>query len=439
MPGLLDRAYYRLQRRALRKKKPRLTVIGRDIARAFASRPASPLPEQVVVKAVFRALDKTGNEGLKAIPRSWWLGYVKTLAAADFGAAELHLIESSAALDPRLLEGSAWLELYRLCLISGLFRVGLEVRGKAEQRFIQQAAPQCRALPALRAAFGVHLELGSWDAASAGLAALAAAGELPQKLAHGGWLLDSLSGTSVGPFSAEPSDGNAAERALRADLQGKTVALVGPVPNTQQAGAEIDGFDRIAKFNYRGGEAGRDPATQGRRVDIAYYNIEQSKYLARKMMPAFLTELAFPVFIKDKGFRVLQPYAEHGRVLRNLQWLLLDSEFNAGPNAVFDLLRFAPQVLKLFNQDLMLTAGRFPGYVQPSAGEVNYCYLFAETHDPVIQFRYLKHAWEAGLIQGDGMVSRVMAMSLPEFIDKLQAAHGGIGREALNPGARSAG
>lgn len=426
-----ERVLSRLQRRALKKKDRRIDLWHRGLQKAFRAVNLGTMAAHQ--RRLHRVAVRTGNRALLALPQHWWAAYSAAVTAPVNRLPEVQagLLERTRRLSASLMETDHWLELYRVCLISGLYSVALGVRQLAEIRGRDDAARPGATLSQLRTGFSVALEHGEGALACDLLGRLARAGESRAHLDHGAWLVDVVTGSEFGAF-AEADYGNDPLSQLRTTLEGKNVALVGPVPTDRAQGVEIDSFDLVAKFNYRGGELGCDPETQGRRVDIAYYNIQQAKYIARELDPSFLANLAFPIFIKDKGLRLLKSWAPSGRVLRNMQWLLLDSEFNAGPNAVYDLLRFAPARLKIFNTDLMLTAGRFQGYAQPGGEEINYSFSFAKTHDPVMQFRFFQCLRRNGQIEGDERFDYVMSLSLDDYIRKLQDGHGEIARESLN-------
>jgi hypothetical protein len=107
-----------------------------------------------------------------------------------------------------------------------------------------------------------------------------------------------------------------------------------------------------------------------------------------------------------------------------LQWLLPDTHFNAGPNAVIDLLRFRPGAVNIFNTDLMLSAGRFAGYRPEGAKPIEYTRSFIKTHDPVLQYVTMHRLWELGYIAGDTRFESVMTMGLSGYLEKLQGVHG---------------
>ena len=428
MPVWFDSVYCRLRRKALQSRDRRLGVLASGFERIIR-RSSSPL-SSADLRAIDSLLVRTGNRPLTSIGPAWWRAYAEAVAANDeaFPAKESHLLAISEEMLCSGLGCDDWLELYRICLISGLYVVGIRLRQNAEASALIEADANNAPARQLRRAASVLLETGRFSEAQVMLDRLRQAGGDPSLVDHGEWLVKLLGEVARVPFAGS---GEEAESETLKAFQGARIALVGPVPVSSQHGKEIDSFDLVAKFNYRGEARGLDPATQGRRVEISYYNIQQAKYIARNIDASFLSRVPFPIFIKDKGARLLGQYATNGRVLRNIEGLLLDSELNAGPNAIFDLLRFAPATVKVFNTDFMLTAGRYEGYSQPGGEEINYSHSFAKTHDPLMQFRWAKLAFSRGLIDGDDRFREVMGCDESLYIKRLQNGHGAIARENL--------
>jgi hypothetical protein len=104
--------------------------------------------------------------------------------------------------------------------------------------------------------------------------------------------------------------------------------------------------------------------------------------------------------------------------------MLPDTHFNAGPNAVLDLLRFNPAGIRVFNTDMMLSAGRFSGYRLAGAKPIDYTRSFIKTHDPFLQYEIMQRLWHMGSISGDPRFDEVMAMGLRRYTEQLQQAHG---------------
>lgn len=390
-----------------------------------------------ILSLVSRGLVRTGNEYLRALPDSWWQEFVRfvTSTECDGGGSEQILLEITETLNSELLDGDRWLDLYRICLFSGLFRLGLQVRHKAEDAIKREAAAKLGCIRTQYFTLAVSLESGEAEEATVALERLARL-QLPEcKLAQGFWLRDLLcTGTKTTLVEAYPGQSpqeHHAELSMLNAAKGCSIAVVGPVASPAEEGPEIDNFNLVAKFNYRGGEQGCDPQTQGRRIDVSYYNIDQAQYIAQHSDSGFPTNVKFPVFIKAKGFRAVKKVASGGRIVRNAQWLLLDSEFHAGTNALMDLFRFEPERVKVFNSDLMLTAGRYQGYWRPGTKPVNYCFSFAKTHDPFMQFNYLQRLWASGLMEGDTRFGAIMEKGLETYARDLQRVHGEFGRQVL--------
>lgn len=434
MPVWIDRVRYLLRRKSLRSRDRRLGVLASGLEKIFRSSP-STLSDQDF-RAIEKLLVRTGNQCLTGVGRVWWSAFSEAVTAneAGFPDKEATLLAIGAEASGDGFNSDDWLELYRICLISGLYTVGVGLRRRAEIAALIEAEPSSASEQQLRRALSVLIETGRFSEARSMLARLQKTESDPKLVEHGYWLVSLLANEAPTPL-VRPEEFSAESKMLEA-LQGSSVALVGPVPTDAENGHEIDSFDLVAKFNYRGGSGGLDPATQGKRVDISYYNIQQSKHIARNTDASFLSSVPFPVFIKDKGLRLLGQYATNGRVLKNLQRLLFDSELNAGPNAIFDLLRFTPATVKVFNTDFMLTAGRYKGYSQPGGEEINYSHSFAKTHDPLMQFRWARLAWSRGLIDGDDRFREVLGYDESTYITRLQEGHGGIARENLTGRAR---
>jgi|GEM_PF-1144555 len=419
---ITDRLWRWWHARMLRGRGPRTAAMAEAVGKAFTGNAT----ESERIHRLRRAVIRCGNAELAKLPDSWWSSYIRLLQGDEQDAA---LVAATAGLDGKMFSSAQWLELYRLCWITGIYRVAMSVRVHVEACVKAEADKSQADARSLRLALAIAIEKGQLSDAAAWLEKLSELGSLdPEKLAHGRWLVELLNGRLQPLALSSQSD---AESNTLQEISGASVALVGPAPFKARNGSDIDGFDWVAKFNYRGGAQGCDPQTQGRRVDIAYYNLVQSKFITKELDASFLRDLRFPVFIKEKGFRLLGAQNQNSRPVRNLEWALLDTELNAGPNAALDILRFNPARLKVFNTDLMLTGGRFAGYREPGAKEVNYSHSFAKTHDPVLQFRIFQQLFQKGILEGDDRFVEVMEMTLHEYIARLEEAHGGIAREAV--------
>lgn len=386
------------------------------------------------VRPLRRAFAKLGYGTPAPAMEAFWeeiVGASRICASElDADACQQKLISLGEKLEPDLLPFLGWLDLYRLCLAVGFFSAGKVLRDQALHVAVsraESALDQQTLIPGVYAA----LEKGQWEQARKLLTRLEATKLSGARVDQVKWLLSLLSGaadqTDYALRDRMPED----DQAFADLVKGKKLALVGPVPTTESKGPEIDGFDFVAKFNYRGGDKGRDPQSQGRRIDISYYNNSQAAALAKIDYDTVLRELKFAVFLSRKG-RSLFPESENRvRQLTPFLWLLPDSHFNAGPNAVLDLLRFEPAGIHVFNTDLMLSAGRFEGYLPGGASQIDYIRSFIKTHDPILQYEFMHHAWQAGLITGDQGFKDVVEMGIDTYLSRLQQVHGCVEQALL--------
>lgn len=317
------------------------------------------------------------------------------------------------------LPSLAWLDLYRLLFGLGYFSAALPLREKALARFVADAMEKEASLDCMEQGLAALVDQGRWTEAEALLARMDAMAFPANRSAFAAWLIGLFSGKLCGQVSPSSLQGSFFTQLVK----GKRIALVGPVPSNAGSGSVIDAFDLVAKFNYRGGDKGRDPVMQGQRIDISYYNLEQSRVFSRQVYLPIFESLSAVVFIKRKAVGFFANKVDQMRCIERFDWLLVDSELNVGPNAMLDCLAAGAEQVSIFNTDLMLTAGRADGYRPTGAPPTNYLRSFVKTHDPVMQYNFFHHAWDAGLIDGDEAFAEVMAMNLGQYIERLQKAH----------------
>lgn len=418
-------AHYLLSRRNLHRRSYRVVKLYSYFRRVLSTDSSDRRFQELGV-----ALIATGNQRLFRVPEVWWKRYFLIMRSPETEQAEAELLETTESLTADLLPAESWHELYRICLFSGLFLVAYSVRSKAAEAYQREAVRDDVPLEILRRAFALALEAGDGQSSKSILERLALRGEPGERLKQGAWFSDLMCKGVNSPDVTLDHD-NRAESNMFSLLNQRTVAVVGPVASSQINGPEIDSYDAVVKFNYRGGEQGCDPESQGARIDISYYNIDQSKYISRNAGADFPGKLEVAVFLKEKGLRVFRGEPDLARSILSPQWLLFDSEFHAGTNAILDLFRFSPNTVKLFNSDLMLTAGRYKGYWRPGTKSVNYCLSFAKTHDPIMQYNYIQKLWASGFLSVDARLFQIMSQGAKGYLKDLQSVHGREGRKRL--------
>jgi hypothetical protein len=334
-----------------------------------------------------------------------------------------HIEARAGALDATLLPYMCWLDLFRLCIGLGLFQVARVIREKALDCMVADASrPEATVL---QVALGCYAEVERENFDQAGTLV-----DRMERL-HCGvdrctqvrWYISLMAGDDTAIESAN-TWASVNDPGFGKFIAGKRIALVGPVATTHANGSEIDSQDLVVKFGYRGGLQGCDRQTQGERVDIAYYNNTQAENLSKADYKAVFSSLRWAVFHNRKGISRYPKTLQNLRHLTSLQWFLPDTHFNAGPNAVVDMLRFRPEAIRVFNTDMMLSSGRFSGYRQPDDKPTDYTRSFIKTHDPILQYQTMRRLWTCGYLSGDERFDEVMSMGLTRYLTELQNAYG---------------
>lgn len=350
------------------------------------------------------------------------IGSGRTSSLAD--GMESNLIAEIRALDSDALSVLGWLDFFHLGIGLGLYCLADSFRDKGIQLAVIEAKTGDPGLEKRILGFYGCVETGDYQTAQQLVETLQANGCEASRVEQAQWFLNLFrareEGQNTGLGPPELSDDTRFGRYI----EGKHLALVGPVPTETAHGPEIDGHDIVVKFSYRGGDKGRDPKTQGRRLDVSYYNNTQAQALAESNYADVLDAIDWGICINRKGRSRFPKQLDNLRQVASLQWLLPDTHFNAGPNAVLDLLRFNPTTIKVFNTDLMLSAGRYAGYRPAGAKPIEYTRSFIKTHDPVLQYKTMHRLWEMGYIVGDERFEEVMGMGLDEYLVNLQQVHG---------------
>ncbi|GGY79034.1 hypothetical protein [Marinobacter zhanjiangensis] len=290
----------------------------------------------------------------------------------------------------------------------------MQADGDAGNATLEQVTAACYA----------DIEAEDYTGARTRLRRMEAMGRTGKRLAHADWFITLMAAESDCDSRGIEQLLSDNDREFGALIRGQRVALVGPVPSKIAQGAEIDEHDVVVKFGYRGGDKGRDPETQGARLDVSYYNNSQAKLLAESNYDEVFASIRWAVCNNRKGLSHFPEDYPGLRLVASLQWLLPDTHLNAGPNALLDLLRFEPSGIKVFNTDMMLSSGRFAGYFPDGAKSIDHTRSFIKTHDPILQYQLMHRLWVCGHIEGDERFEEVMEMGLVGYLNELQKAYG---------------
>lgn len=204
-------------------------------------------------------------------------------------------------------------------------------------------------------------------------------------------------------------------------VNGKDVALVGPATSDVECSSSIDSYSVVARLNYKG--KAYLSSNKGKRVDVSYYGIQHAKSIRKEIGDVFVDQDFYAVAVKNKAHRIISKMIHNNRNIFSLIWLLNSSEFNIGLNAVYDLIRFNPRLLKIYYMDLMLSKGREGGYWFNSMLSTDVAKSFVETHDPIMQYSFYKLLYDRGILQGDIRFIEVMNMGIDNYLKELQKVY----------------
>ncbi|MCP3032733.1 hypothetical protein LF817_15520 [Halobacillus sp. A1] len=200
-------------------------------------------------------------------------------------------------------------------------------------------------------------------------------------------------------------------------INGKTVAIVGPAPLEEDLSKEINSFDVVVRFNYKG----ELPIHGfGSKIDVSYYNGGTAKYL-NNVDPPFLNDIKFSCFksIRYK-FQIEKISKQEGRAFRLPAEFMFSGSPNALPNALFDILHFNPGYVKVFHSNLFLShTPYYEGYFRRKREKTKTWNSFA-AHELITQFNFIKNLWNVKLFEADETLEAVLGLTPEKYMDLME-------------------
>jgi hypothetical protein len=335
------------------------------------------------------------------------------------------LIRQTSDLDPRCLPPWRWLALQYLCTRNGFFKSAYIVRQKAvEIAYIdaENTGSENNHKDNLDWAFRAAIDQAAFEKA--------------RTILDGGPRIESgneyfpewesyynLNTGNLADFQEiKEKDFNGLDKSFRKYVEGKSIAIIGPAQSGEVHGDEIDSFDIVIRFNYNGDDKMPDWKEFGRRSDISYYANSFSKEISDSNKDYF-KKIDFSVFKKiEYDFQKQLLESQRGRVLRRNNQFFNGSPL-AGSHALFDILHFRPQRVKLFNVNFYLTntpyhKGYFDGKFQNYFDKFNF-QAFAH-HDLMSNINFTRNLWNADLIEVDTTCREVISLTTYDYLSALE-------------------
>jgi len=202
-------------------------------------------------------------------------------------------------------------------------------------------------------------------------------------------------------------------------VAGKSVAVVAPGDTGLEQGEEIDGFDLVVRTNFRGRDVlEANQRRIGGRIDICYFNGNFEPQHRDRIIEALEREpFEFVVLRFDDGARAAYSSIVPVRISHLLNPFYRMNSY-AVPKIVFDLLRFRPARIKIFNADFFL--GRRHHY----DGYLDYDINLASSllgHDVIRNIRLMREWLRLGLVEGDGVFLDVLSTSDADLLDRISS------------------
>jgi len=148
---------------------------------------------------------------------------------------------------------------------------------------------------------------------------------------------------------------NEADRRFQEYIRGKSVAIVGPAPSEGAHGKEIDGFDVVIRFNYRGVEAQPDPEKYGTKTHVSLYNAHSFRHIVSTKGFDILNELDFCLIRRPRyDIDTLPIDKSRIRQIHEPNQAFYKSK-NAVPAIVYDFLLQGAGSIKIFNSNFYLS------------------------------------------------------------------------------------
>jgi len=227
------------------------------------------------------------------------------------------------------------------------------------------------------------------------------------------------------------------ERAFAKFVEGRSIAMVGPVDVGLDNGAEIDRHDLVMRFNFLG-MGSLSETSFGSRTDFSFYvenklprgttspetavALNSLKYIVadytHRPTDACFTGVDTPI---RRRFPAGHPFANP----------LFKGTHNAIQRAIADLARFDTGPIKVFNSDLFISAKYATGYRDTSSEVL--CMGFT-THDPVSNSHFTRRMLEIGVISADARLTEILTASDEDYVHQLHLRYGQLGPLGLMPG-----
>ena len=350
----------------------------------------------------------------------WWLLFIRLIdskkGSSDINKYINELHNETLSLPFTQNSSFALLELYALLLEYGLYSIGCIIRSQSAKLVLKEGLNKTSNKNILKRYLSAAFEEAKYDELQDSLEKLIAIKRDNDEI----FLLDLLLHKIIKRknnkkiIKDEYLDRNYLEI-----IKGKSVAIVGPSQNDLTNGKEIDTFDVIVRFNYKG--ENKSPKKYGSRTDISYFNGANTRDLEKNIGKYLLQDLKALVFkVPFKGDKFNCKCVR--RMLLPLEHCMLDNSPNALPNMLADLLLYQPQKIKVFSIDMQLSSKRDMSYGLMIASFWDTYYPRAG-HDLYSQYKFIEYLYTNNFISVDSKLKEILDVGIVEYMKELQEVY----------------
>ncbi|EDZ92896.1 glycosyl transferase group 1, partial [Limnospira maxima CS-328] len=329
-----------------------------------------------------------------------------------------------------VLSVKQWLLLYDVLSWNGLFESGFVARQKAIDKAYQQGDAQPNNITALIVAARAAIDQGDFTAANRFINRLAKTNCNSQQLSELRAYKYLQEGDIEGFRNSWPYPPRLADLHFQEYIRGKSVAVVGPAPTGILDGEEIDSFDVVIRFNYRGEGSIGDAREYGTKTNVSLYNAHTIRYFVTHNQLDILSNLDFSLIRRPRhDVDALGWDKSKIRLIYETDNIFYKS-LNGAPAVLFDVLLQGADRVKLFKTNFYLTSQhhseKYRGRDESDFAEfpLEKIQPVLANHDLVSQVGFTRSLWKAGLVDVDEQCSEIIKLSTRDYFSKIETVVG---------------
>ena len=203
-------------------------------------------------------------------------------------------------------------------------------------------------------------------------------------------------------------------------ISNKKIAIVGPASNKATNGKEIDDFDIVIRINQLSRE--NLGTRKGYKTDIIFLNgvksdqaiLQNNLKFIKNVKIVFVKNNSYMNIFKDLGFKNV-------KLSPNVDSYFALGIANMLPFILFEILKYNPKKIKIFDNDLMLNPKRVKNYQKYSNYRPKDFLRMLTHHDAVSQLNFVKYLFKnSKIIRGDKNFNSAIKLDEKDYLRKLE-------------------